>query len=573
MAAKQEFFNPKTGENHGIFGYKYLKFHRMRDPKWTAGDKMIQYVGITKIYDRDRKLQGLKTIMARKHKQQYTRRVNKLLKDDTGYLHVANVGDAQRIKNIFQGHYEMQKAYHPLMIENIVEKIDQRTFAKRKALDRLVHRYKTLTDSYEKELIKVSELQDRTKFMDPQELYEEIEAKSYELELRHCGTRIRTADAINRAYNEIIRTMLKDSIYYDPVLSALQEDLTEQNRFIQKTRNTGIPTMKNVQSLQHEFEDIDRKTSKELTDRFNALMEHREILNSNNRRVKSLVRRDSDFDVNSSRYDRDTCSMADLKIQMDEIEKILKQLKNATSCGNPKEIYPRVKQQIRDSEKMKKNMEKREHQRNIAQIEADIADMCHDELANDFTPDEIRRIDNYRKLEEKINTEKAKQKVLLGNKADLKDTTNMLKSAFQHILDVLRNMENGMTTASKPETANPNDSILDLPFLDFNQAMKNPPPKLFEGDLQSFISKAKYKISNLMNIYRDVDLTAKQELLNMEYQSNILKEYNEQNLKSMKDIGKSIMEGIVIDDPNVYSRKQIKAISANIVEKNMKRED
>ncbi|XP_021709657.1 uncharacterized protein LOC110679428 [Aedes aegypti] len=572
MAAKEEYFNPKTGENHGIFGYKYLKFHRMRDPKWTAGDKMIQYVGITKIYDRDRKLQALKTIMARKNKQQYTRRVNKMLKDDTGYLNVANVGDAQRIKNIFQGHFEMQRAYHPLMIENIVEKIDQRTFAKRKALDALVHRFKTLSAAYEKELIKVSELQDRTKFMDPQELYEEIEAKSYELELRHCGTRIRTADAINRAYNEIIRTMLKDSIYYDPVLNALQEDLTEQHRFINKIRNTGIPTMKNVQSLQQEFEDIDRKTSKELTDRFNALMEHREVLNANNRRVKTLVRRDSDFDVNPSRYDRDTRSMADLKIQMEEIEKILKQLKNATSCGKPKEIYPRVKQQIRDSEKMKKNLEKREHQRSITQIEADIAEMCHDELANDFTPDEIRRIENYRLVEKKINAEKIKQKELLENKSDLKDARNMLKSAFQHILDVLRNVDNGVVNSFKSESANP-DSLLDLPYFDFNQVMKNPPPKLLEGDLLVFISKAKTKISNLMNIYRDVELTSKQDILNLKYQSNILEEYNKQNMKSMKDIGKSIMEDIVIDDPNVYSRKQIKAISANIVENNMKRED
>ncbi|XP_062559331.1 uncharacterized protein LOC134224103 [Armigeres subalbatus] len=572
MAVREEYFNAKTGENHGIFGYKYLKFHRMRDPKWTAGDKMIQYVGIAKIYDRDRKLQTLKTIMARKNKQQYTRRVNKMLKDDTGYLHVANVGDVQRIKNIFQGHFEIQRAYHPLMIENIVEKIDQRTFAKRKALDRLVHRLKTLSDSYEKELIKVSELQDRTKFTDPQELYEEIEAKSYELELRHCGTRIRTADAINRAYNEIIRTMLKDSIYYDPVLSALQEDLAEQNRFIKKTRNTGIPTMKNVQSLQQQFEDIDRKTSKELTERFNALMEQREVINSNNRRVKTLVRRDSDFDVNPSRYDRDTRSMADLKIQMEEIEKILKQLKNATSCGKPKEIYPRVKQQIRDSEKISKILGKRAHQHNIAQIEADIARMCHDDLYNDFTPEEIRRIDSYRVIEKKISDEKAKQKELSEDMSNMKDATNMLKTAFLHILDVLRNVDNGVLDLSASETQNP-DSILDLPMLDFNQAIKFPSSYQFEGDLPSFILKAKNKISNLMKIYDTVESKSEQDQLNMEYQSTILQEYNIQNMKSMKDIGKSIMEGIVIDDPNVYSRKQIKAMSTSIVEKNMKRDD
>lgn len=52
--------------------------------------------------------------------------------------------------------------------------------------------------------------------------------------------------------------------------------------------------------------------------------------------------------------------------------------------------FYRVKQQIRDSEKISKILGKRAHQHNIAQIEADIARMCHDDLYNDFTPEEIR---------------------------------------------------------------------------------------------------------------------------------------------------------------------------------------
>lgn len=48
--------------------------------------------------------------------------------------------------------------------------------------------------------------------------------------------------------------LTQDSIYYDPVLSALNEDLIEQYRFIRKTIDTGLPVMKNIQSLQREFE-------------------------------------------------------------------------------------------------------------------------------------------------------------------------------------------------------------------------------------------------------------------------------------------------------------------------------
>lgn len=52
----------------------------------------------------------------------------------------------------------------------------------------------------------------------------------------------------------------------------------------------------------------------------------------------------------------------------------------------------RVKQQVRDSEQMKKRLAKRELQRNLEQINTDVAGVHHDELANDFTPDELRWI-------------------------------------------------------------------------------------------------------------------------------------------------------------------------------------
>lgn len=45
-----ETIQPKTGETHQLFGLKYLKRHKMRDKKWAAGDKMLQYTGITRLY-------------------------------------------------------------------------------------------------------------------------------------------------------------------------------------------------------------------------------------------------------------------------------------------------------------------------------------------------------------------------------------------------------------------------------------------------------------------------------------------------------------------------------------------
>ncbi|XP_058445766.1 uncharacterized protein LOC131426964 isoform X2 [Malaya genurostris] len=544
----------------------------MRDPKWTAGDKMIQYVGLTKLYARDRKLNTLKTILKRKNKQQFMKNIRKTLTDDNSYLQLARFGNTQLIKNVFQEHSHLQRAYRPLTIEHIVEKMDQLTFTKRKMLDRLTHKLKTLTDNYRKELIKVSEHQDRTNFRDPQELYEEIESKSYQLKLKHCYTRIRTANAVNRAYNALVRIMLKDSIFFNPVLNALQDDLIEQGRFIQETIGTGLPAMRNVQSLQLEFEELERRTNKELTDRFQSLLQQREKLDLNNKRIHNLVRRDSDFDINLSRYDRDTTSMVDLKIQTEEVERIIKKMKYATSCGEPREIFPRVKQQKRDSKQMKINLQRREHQRNVEFIENELAEINHDELANDFTYDEIRRITEYKLNQNKISLEKKRQEAISSHRENIKDMSNMLKLSFQHVLDVFRNIETNNTL--HVDTKNIVDySDVNLPLLSFETAYIKRPDKMENTDSALCISLAKDKIKHLMQFLETKDEDVSHPFYEKDYQYSILKEHNEQNMKSMKNIEKSIVEGLVLKDPNVFSRAQIKAMSAQIVSKNMKRDD
>ncbi|XP_053686903.1 uncharacterized protein LOC128736444 [Sabethes cyaneus] len=565
MQADKVFFSPKTGENHGIFGSKYLKYHRLRDPKWPAGEKIIQYVGIAKLYERDHKLKALKTSMKRKNKQIRAKHIKKILKDDTASLHIAHSGDAQRVKNIFQGHLQFQRVFYPMMIEKIVVEVDEKTLAKRKLLNRLVHQLNSLNKAYETELLEVSRLQDRTKFNDPQKLHEEIEATNYEVELRNCGTRTLTAYTVQRALLEVIKIMLKDSIYYDPVLGALHEDLLEQDRFIKNTIGAGVPAIKNIQILQSEFDELDRNTSKELADRFKILMQQRDILNSNNIRVKTLVRRDSDFDVNPSRYDRDTGSMIDLKTQLEDIEQILKLLKNATSCGKAEEIYPRVKQQDRDNEQMNKTLRRRSHQRKVGEIETELAEIQHSELTNDLTPQEIQRVADFKKLQDKIDKEKQKQKSLLSTRKNIADSSTLLDVSFKHILNVLQNVE----TDKEVDFYGLRASYISLPLnSDANETSQE---NSNSSKCATVISAAKEKIKHLMSLHQ-IDATRKHDSsLEKNYQNIILNEYNEQYMKSMKETERSL--DIVVEDPTIYTRKQIKAISAQIVEKNMKRDD
>ena len=49
-AFKPKPVQPKTGKNHRLFGARYLKLHKMRDPNWQTDDKFTQYKGLTLLH-------------------------------------------------------------------------------------------------------------------------------------------------------------------------------------------------------------------------------------------------------------------------------------------------------------------------------------------------------------------------------------------------------------------------------------------------------------------------------------------------------------------------------------------
>lgn len=46
---------------------------------------------------------------------------------------------------------------------------------------------------------------------------------------------------------------IQDSLYFEPVLDALQEDIIEQEQFINTTIRLGRPALANLEKQQHEF--------------------------------------------------------------------------------------------------------------------------------------------------------------------------------------------------------------------------------------------------------------------------------------------------------------------------------
>lgn len=88
-----------------------------------------------------------------KKKLRTIKALNKEVRLDRENLKVAVVGDRQRKKNILQNHKDLQRLYQHMPSHLIIENIDQRTFVKRKELDRLLDKKKKISKKYETELV------------------------------------------------------------------------------------------------------------------------------------------------------------------------------------------------------------------------------------------------------------------------------------------------------------------------------------------------------------------------------------------------------------------------------------
>lgn len=88
-----------------------------------------------------------------KKKLRTLKALNKEVRLDREHLKVAVIGDSQRKKNILQNHKDLQRLYQHMPCHLIIENIDQRTFVKRKELDRLLDKKKKISQKYETELV------------------------------------------------------------------------------------------------------------------------------------------------------------------------------------------------------------------------------------------------------------------------------------------------------------------------------------------------------------------------------------------------------------------------------------
>lgn len=137
--------------------------------------------------------------------------------------------------------------------------------------------------------------QEVIRYYDVTEFKQERDTKRLLVELKNSETRGRAIQKINTTYKLIINQLLQDTLYYQPVLDALNGDWNEQTALIKQTYDIGFPAIQNTKKLEKELKKLEKVCRNEDMERFRVIDNCNQNLREHTKVIKSLVRRDVSF--------------------------------------------------------------------------------------------------------------------------------------------------------------------------------------------------------------------------------------------------------------------------------------
>lgn len=181
-------------------------------------------------------------------------------------------------------------------------------------------------------------MENRIKYENEFVLEEEIVSRMLLKKIENSTVRFRAIKTINTTYKKMVQVLLQDEIFYEPILSSLDDDIAEQTHMIKYIIYLGLPVISNYKVLNKEFRRLEEKSRVDYAAKVKLLSDLKKP------RVFVPTKDLQDMVGNSrkDRYLRETKSMVELRIELQRIEKIIKELKFTTLCSQAKEIYLRL---------------------------------------------------------------------------------------------------------------------------------------------------------------------------------------------------------------------------------------
>lgn len=559
---------PKSGNNHAIFGSRYVDKHNVVDPKWKPHEKVTQYECMATVY---KKHHELSTVLERsKFNVKVDECKEKERKAEELRIRLNNLesGNVQSIKNVFKDHREQQLSSLNLPIGKIIQSMDCKIFDLRKGLDRMSNEKNRLSKRYRQNMMKIEDSKRKIKYEDVIELGDEIRGKRVRVELENSRTRWKAYDDLRKSSTKFIDTLAKDSQYFTVILTALNDDVSEQTSMVETIMKLGKPALVSSVELRKESNAMQARIEGENRGRLETIYEFRRNLMESSRQLQSLVQNQTQDEVPLDRYRRETASMLSIQKAYANVESDIKVLSYATACINPAGLRDAFAKAFYDGDQIQSTVEKTEGDLKMSEKAYANRVVLEDRIINNHTSADIERDLSITQLQEAIESEKQTQSDLELEIAAATRVKFRLQYSLQRLADLLKNVGSDQVKICKPYPT----TALVLPLLDLESGTLNEepePPETIEENLDNLFDVITDRANLLMAQFNSSKriLDGNIETVEALYHTRTLDELNTENMQVSRGTETDFGDEF---DPLVPQRNDMKAKSEKIVNENSK---
>ncbi|XP_026316058.1 uncharacterized protein LOC113227376 [Hyposmocoma kahamanoa] len=533
-----------------------VRIHGMQDENWVIKDKINQYRGLIKLYERDRKIHEGDLA---KQKRRYSRDIRQLRKDIStkrDELGVVVYGDKQFLRNAFQEHRRLQLMYMNSQADKVLESIHQENFNKRKKLDRIRFIKKKKMETFRQSQLEAAELRDRIIYEVGGKLPAEKKEQAVANYVQKANIKKNAALAIKVMYKKILDILKKDSSYFTVVLEALKLDCRAQGKCLMGATEMGQLAMEYLDDRKFEFNKLEKEIKANMKERERTLkLVRREVAYLTNSFPK-LIRKEEATSLDDLYENEDAGSHHSVHWELEEVLAICKKLQKSTLVSSFDEILSRLKEQRYQTERLSMQLITNVMKRDALIEGRKHAVLMLDSLKNVGQEATAVYLANKKQLRAALDAELREEENLTHSLDDKGKLLLEMKTSLQQINQLLSSV--GASRAPRPYGGVPQAIQYAL------DEMIQPVPEL-ESDFDKLITTAKQKLTVLVGAVSKMEVTNEVKANAKQFYHNILARNMRENFKEEAVIEGGLIE-FEMEDPNVPSHAIIKLRSKQLVD-------
>lgn len=242
--------HPVPVQDHGFFGEGFVRQHMFMDDRWTPNSLTEEFQKMSELLENRMRFNDLEKGVNQKKSLKMYKRLRMECREGRSYLNNVRVyGDKQAIRNILMNNRQMQRLYQHMPLDMVEDNINQRTFVKRKERDRLRSRLEAMKRAYERKLRQRGSAENRISYQNEFILQEELITNDLKKRIINSHTRLEAVKTIHSTYVKIIEILRHDEIFYEPILQSLDNDIKDQETFIEHILYLGAPALRRFKEL------------------------------------------------------------------------------------------------------------------------------------------------------------------------------------------------------------------------------------------------------------------------------------------------------------------------------------